>query len=55
MLGTTAANLLLRSMRKKLADRLAAHKEKRLRGEHAAVPDLTTLVNVSNLSWLNNI
>lgn len=53
-MGTTAANLLLWSMRKGLADELPAYKEK-LRDELAAVPNRTTLANVSNLNWLNDI
>lgn len=49
------ANLLLRSVRKRLADWLIAEKEKRLRDKRATVPDLTTLENVSDLRCLNDI
>lgn len=55
MLVTMAANLQLQRMRKMLADRLVADKEKKLGDERAAWPDLTTEANVSDLSWFNNI
>lgn len=36
-------------------DQLAVNKEKKLQDEQATVSNLTTLVNPSNLSWLNLI
>lgn len=50
-----AGNLVLRSLRKTLADLHGADEEKTLHDERAAESDRTIVANASDLSWLNNI
>lgn len=55
MLGTTVANLVLWSVRERLADNLTVDEENKLRDKRATMADLTTLTHVSDLTWFNDI
>lgn len=55
MLDTTAANLVLRCMKKKLVNPLAVINKKKLRDELAAVADPTSLTNIYDVRSLTDI
>lgn len=54
-MGTTAANPLHWSIKKRLSDGLAADKRNKVYGDSVAVSDWTTQVKFSDLTLLNDI